>query len=268
MSVGCGFWSRMKNSQFGGRVLPGAPRRRSCFARDTRNLSSVSTVDRPPSRWHGQVSRQSSAVPCAVCGVLSRVTISAEKPEAPGEFARARESPPSWRPVARARSRVRHAPIANRRDQLAEIRQRGTDGRSAKMCGGFTCSKNALTALNILYIVSKLPAPEDSIPARRPMSCILASSDLYRWERLLSIGTFLSLPPPPSSSVPLHPSVFTGPRHPLHNYASRSRVYADWLETPPPSPPPLSLSLSLSLPRVFFPGIVTYARKLDPLWSY
>lgn len=47
--------------------------------------------------------------------------------------------------------------VANRRDRGSTDLTRAAKAKRAqpKMCGGFTCSKNALTALNILYIVSE-----------------------------------------------------------------------------------------------------------------
>jgi len=120
------------------------------------------------------------------------------------------------------------------------------------MCGGFTCSKNALTALNILYIVSRHPA--DSIPSRGDLSPSLSLSSLSEGGSYQS--TLPSLAPvgcQPSRvlAISLRPDgEFTGASvRCIIEYASRFcdfRILIDRGKAPPRSP------LSFRLSRVFF----------------
>lgn len=59
------------------------------------------------------------------------------------------------------------------------------------MCGGFTCSKNALTALNILYIVSRQPLRGLESYPRPYLVPLTFIGEREREEGLLSVGAFL-----------------------------------------------------------------------------
>lgn len=58
-----------------------------------------------------------------------------------------------------------------------------------KMCGGFTCSKNALTALNILYIVSRTSANRIVYPIS---SLSLRIYSCLTWIFMYFIKTFIT----------------------------------------------------------------------------
>lgn len=172
-----------------GRILPGAHHRRSCFARDTRNLSSASTAvgrHRPPSLARAVASR----LPWRVVG-YSRVRVSAceEIVRARGESrVRPRTSPRNVPSCS-----VQRCPHSDRVvGRFAEIRQRGTPTAAVEDVRRlYVLEKRTDSAQHPLH---REWTSRDSIPSdTRSLSPLppFFLADLYR-RKLSSIAAFPS----------------------------------------------------------------------------